>query len=141
MTMMLWEEQLKEEYLNPSEVRKTFIYILVCPIDGMVKYVGKSNNPDKRLRDHMLDFRCMDIHKAMWVRNLKSQKMKPELIVIDEVNLFDWKYWESFWCEYYKSLGFKLFNSRSRNGLTFANSKTFKPGNVPWNYGRKKINT
>lgn len=114
----------------------TFIYILICPIDGLVKYVGKSNNPTKRLKDHLLDFRCMDFHKATWIRQLRAAKKKPELIVIDEVSLFDWKFWEQWWCMYYKSLGFTLFNVRSRNGLTYANSKTFKPGNIPWN---KKI--
>lgn len=111
----------------------TFIYILICPLDGLVKYVGKSNNPEKRLKDHLLDFRCMDLNKAMWLRSLRAKKLKPELVVIDEVDILQWKYWEHFWCGYYKSLGFKLFNSRSRNGLTFANSKTFKPGNIPWN--------
>ncbi len=118
----------------------TFIYILICPFDGTVKYVGKSNDPIKRLKDHLLDFRCMDLHKAMWIRELRAKKLKPEMVVIDEVSLFDWKFWEQWWCMYYKSLGFKLFNSRSRNGLTFANSKTFKPGQRPWNYGLKLKN-
>jgi hypothetical protein len=114
----------------------TKIYILICPLNGKVKYVGKSNNPDKRLKDHLLDFRCMDLHKAQWLRLLKSNNQKPELIVIDEVSIYDWKFWEEWWCHYFKSLGFKLFNKRSRNGLTYANSKTFKKGNIPWN---KKI--
>jgi len=100
----------------------TFIYILICPFDGLVKYVGKSNDPNKRVKDHMLDFRCMDLNKAVWIRKMKSNKMKPEMIVIDEVSSFDWKYWEQWWCIYFKSLGFKLFNTRSRNGLTYANS-------------------
>lgn len=114
----------------------TFIYILICPIDGKVKYVGKSNNPVKRLADHCLDFRGMDLHKAMWIRQLRGIKKRPELVVVDEVGSFEWKFWEEFYCHYFKSFGFKLFNTRSKNGLTYANSKTFKKGNVPWN---KKI--
>lgn len=115
----------------------TFIYVLICPLDGKIKYVGKSNNPEKRLKDHCLDFRCMDIHKAMWIRQLKGKGIKPELVIVDEVPVFDWKFWEEFYCYYFKSLGFKLFNTRSRNGLTYANHKSFKPGNKPWNYGKK----
>lgn len=111
----------------------TFIYILICPVDGLIKYVGKSNNPQKRLKDHLLDFRCMDLNKAMWLRELRSKKLKPILVVVDEVDSFDWKDEEQQWCEHFKSLGFTLFNVRSRNGLTYANSKTFKPGNIPWN--------
>lgn len=116
----------------------TKIYVLICPLDGDIKYVGKSNNPDKRLKDHLLDFRCMDLHKAKWLRLLKDQKQKPILVVIDEVGMWDWKFWEEWWCTYIKSLGYTLFNKRSKNGLTYANSKTFKPGNRPWNYGIKK---
>ena len=114
----------------------TKIYALICPMDGEVKYIGKSNNPEKRLKDHLLDFRCMDLHKAQWVRLLKAQKKRPILVVLDEVDLFDWKFWEEWWCSYFKSLGFTLFNKRSRNGLTYANSQTFKKGNIPWNKAR-----
>lgn len=115
---------------------KTFIYILVCPLDGLVKYVGKANDPVKRLKDHMLDFRCMDLNKAMWIRKLRSLKKKPEMVIVDEVDSFDWKFWEEAYCAYFKFLGYTLFNSRSRNGLTYANSKTFKKGNIPWNKDR-----
>ena len=111
----------------------TFIYILICPLDGLVKYVGKSNNPEKRLKDHLLDFRCMDLNKAMWIRQLRALKLKPRMEVIDEVDADNWKNKEQYWCEYFKGYGYELFNTRSRNGLTYANSKTFKPGNVPWN--------
>ncbi len=116
----------------------TYIYILICPLDGRIKYVGKSNNPNKRLKDHLLDFRCMDLNKAMWIRNLKAQKLKPRLEIIDEVHSDDWKNKEEYWCKYFKELGYELFNTRSRNGLTYKNSTTFQPGNKPWNYGIKK---
>lgn len=111
----------------------TFIYILICPLDGDIKYVGKANNPEKRLKDHMLDFRCMDLHKAQWIRLLRSHKKKPIMFIVDEVSSFEWKFYEEWWCEHFKSLGCQLFNKRSRNGLTFSNSKTYKPGNIPWN--------
>jgi len=116
---------------------KTFIYILICPVDGNVKYVGKSNNPEKRLKDHMLDFRCMDLEKAKWIIDLKRKKLKPKLEIIEQVDSFHWKEKESYWCDHYRNLGYTLFNKRSRNGLTFSNSKSFKKGNIPWNYGIK----
>ena len=111
----------------------TFIYALICPVDGSMKYVGKSNNPEKRLKDHLFDFRCMDLRKAQWIRMLKSVKKKPILIILDEVDIFDWQFWEDFWSQYFKSHGIVLFNTRTKNGLTYANSKTFKKGNIPWN--------
>lgn len=112
----------------------TKIYALVCPIDGQIKYIGKSNDPVRRVKDHMLDVRDMDVHKALWVRTLKAKKLKPELLILDEVEIGEWQYWEEFYIGYYKSLGASLFNKRSGgNGLTFASSQTFKKGNVPWN--------
>lgn len=114
----------------------TYIYILICPMDGLIKYVGKSNNPIRRVKDHLLDFRNMDLNKSLWITKLKQQKKKPEMVIIDEVDSFDWKFWEDWWCCYFKSMGFKLYNKRSRNGLTYSNSKTFRPGNIPWNKGK-----
>lgn len=115
----------------------TFIYLLICPIDGRVKYVGKANNPLQRLRDHVRDFRCMDARKANWIRRLRAEGRRPEVLVLEEVAIADWKFWEEWWCQYWKGMGFELFNKRSRNGLTYANSRTFKPGHVPWNKGKK----
>lgn len=113
----------------------TFIYILICPMNGRVKYCGKSNNPVKRLKDHCLDFRCMDQGMENWIKKILEKGLRPKLIVVHEPDVEDWKDMEEFWCEYLRALGFKLFNKRSRNGLTYANSKTFKPGQTPWNKG------
>lgn len=118
----------------------TFIYILLCPMNGLVKYCGKSNDPVKRLKDHCLDFRCMDQGMENWIKKILEKGLRPKMIIVDEPEIADWKDMEMFWCEYLKELGFKLFNKRSRNGLTYANSKTFKPGNKPHNFGKKKVN-
>lgn len=118
----------------------TSIYGLFCPIDGKLKYVGKSGNPVRRLKDHMLDVRDMPVEKLLWVDEMKRKKLKPILEILDEVSVDNWQYWENFYIEYFKSLGIQLLNKRSGNGLTFANSKTFKVGNRPHNLGKKKIN-
>lgn len=72
----------------------TFIYCLICPVDGLLRYVGKANNPAKRLKDHCLDFRCMDGNKASWILTLRRRGLKPEMMIVDEVEIFDWKFWE-----------------------------------------------
>jgi hypothetical protein len=111
----------------------TNIYVLICPLDGQAKYIGKSNNPERRLRDHMTDFRT-EYNKGRWIRMLKHQKLKPILEVIDEVSIDNWQYWEQWWIEYFKSLGIKLLNyNKGGNGLSVGNHNTFKAGNKPKN--------
>jgi len=116
----------------------TFIYMLLCPLDGQVKYIGKANNPKRRAADHMFDIRGMTPEKLEWIGLLRKNKTKPILEILDEVDIDMWKWWENFYIQYFKWLGIKLINTnRAGNGLKFANHQTFKPGNVPWN--KKKI--
>lgn len=79
----------------------------------------------------------MDSGMKAWVKGLLRNGKRPELEIVDEPDIDDWKDRELFWCEYFKSLGYVLFNKRSRNGLTYANSKTFRAGRIPWNKGLK----
>lgn len=121
---------------------KTYIYILICPLTKQVRYVGKSNDPKRRLRDHMIDFRTRlgEFAKTTWLLELYRRDLKPEMEVVDTIPIGDWKYWEQFWIEYFKSIGCKLVNSgKGGNGLSVANSQTFKKGNIPWNLGKKKV--
>ena len=111
---------------------KTWIYALICPLDKTVKYIGKANNPERRAKDHMIDQRGIGVKKLCWLDELKRAGKKPELLLLDEVSADNWQYWESFYQDYYKSLGFNLLSSRSGGGLTYANSQTFKKGNQEW---------
>ncbi len=118
----------------------TFIYMLICPIDNQVKYVGKANNVPHRVKDHMLDLRGVSKEKAEWILELRKAKLKPIVEILDEVSVEDWKYWEAFWMEYFISLGCKLLGKRCPGrGLTYSNSMTFKKNNIPWNKGKIKM--
>ena len=111
----------------------TFIYGLFCPIENKIRYIGKSNNPKRRLKDHMYDFRT-EYKKGRWIRSLKHQNLKPELVILDEIPIENWEFWEQWWIEYIKFIGLQLLNyNKGGNGLTIGNHKTFKVGNIPWN--------
>jgi hypothetical protein len=73
----------------------TYIYILEK--DHIPFYVGKTKHLIRRKHKHYQTY-GKDI----------------ELIIIDEVT--DWKYWESYWIEQFKSWGFILTNQNKGGG-------------------------
>lgn len=106
-----------------------------------VKYVGKANDPKRRGKDHMIDFRTRlgEFRKVKWLSELKVRKLKPEMEVVDTVDMEHWKYWEQWWIEYLKSIGCDLLNyNKGGQGLSVGNEQTFKKGNIPWNLGRRR---
>jgi predicted GIY-YIG superfamily endonuclease len=118
----------------------TFIYALFCPLSGKMKYIGKANQPHKRVKEHMYDIRGMTSEKIEWVGQLRKHNKKPILEILDEVEIKKWEFWEGFYIDYFKSLGIQLINTnRKGNGLKWANHQTFKPGNRPWNKNKIKM--
>jgi len=68
-----------------------FIYILVE--NNIPVYLGKTNKPNRRLREHRMNF---------------SKDVCLE--VIDEVEENEWMFWEQWWIELFYNWGIKLSN-------------------------------
>ena len=108
-------------------MRKTFIYGLICPYSLELRYVGKANDPQRRLKDHMYDFRGHELNKALWFRKMRQDKIKPILEIIEEVTMDKWQEAEEFWIAYFRYIGANLLNiQEGGNGLSEANYTTFK---------------
>lgn len=90
-------------------MKTTFIYILVDPRDDKVRYIGKSNNPKKRLEGHLGDKK--KTHKCNWIKSLTTLNLRPIIETIDEVLESEWQFWEVHYISLYKSWGFDLTNS------------------------------
>lgn len=113
-----------------------FIYVLIDPRNDQVRYVGKSKDPVDRYRNHYNSARDKNTHKRNWINNIRKDGLRPELLIIDEVELDDWVFWECFYISLYKSYGFNLINYTSGgDGSTFGNKGSWKKGNVPHNKG------
>lgn len=90
----------------------TFIYALTEPFnENEIRYIGKSDKPYKRHTEHILEsVRGTKTKKCNWIRSLIKKDLVPELIILDEVLLEEWSFWEQFYYDLYKSWGFKLLN-------------------------------
>jgi hypothetical protein len=74
-----------------------FIYILVE--NNIPVYLGKTNEPNRRLREHRVNF---------------SKDVTLE--VIDEIEKKEWVFWEQWWIELFGSWGIKLLNRNKGGG-------------------------
>jgi group I intron endonuclease len=88
----------------------TFIYILKDPITNEVRYVGKSDNPKKRLSEHINKSKHTSTYKNNWLKNLKKNNLKPILEIIDVVDKSNWGELEKKWITHFKEIGSNLTN-------------------------------
>lgn len=92
----------------------TYIYALHCPIAKTVRYIGKSNNPTERLKQHIYfaETGRSDHHAARWIRKVLKAGLTVELKVIAEIGpQEDWREVERHWISKGKSLGWELTNT------------------------------
>lgn len=89
---------------------KVYIYGLVDKSKNELKYVGKSINPKSRYRKHLQDSNKKISYKDKWIYSLLENNNKPELLIIDEVDEYNWEFWEKHYISYYKFIGCKLTN-------------------------------
>lgn len=86
----------------------TFIYALCEPGTRTVRYIGKANNPKRRLNDHLRTSIKENNHLGRWLQSLDK---KPTLVVLSEVLGDQWKIEEKRYINSGKILGLRLTNS------------------------------
>lgn len=130
---------------NQNIMRKTTIYMLICPITLECRYIGKSVDPLKRYQKHIQNGmkEGPKRHVYSWINGLLQKQLLPEMVVIDEVE--DWVFWESFYIEYFKSIGCKLTNLTigGEGSIGYKHTEKWKQdmslkakGRKPWNTGK-----
>ena len=66
------------------------IYALHDPRDGVVRYIGKAKDAQKRLRSHLAEKR-REYPVYLWIRELASLGLRPSLAVLVQCNDGSWK--------------------------------------------------
>lgn len=113
---------------------KVFIYSLADPRDGVIKYIGKTNNVEVRLKNHINPARYKNTLKFNWIRDLRYSGLIPILDIIEVVEAVDGKERERYWIKFYIDNGNPLTNNS--DGVLFGNITSFKKGNKSWNEGK-----
>lgn len=87
-----------------------YIYGLVDPESGQVRYIGKSIRPAQRLQNHMNE--VSNCHRSHWLQALKKKGLRPGLVIFEAVQ-GDWPWQESerFWIKRGRALGWPLTNN------------------------------
>lgn len=89
------------------------IYGLVDPRNGIIEYIGRTNDLKRRLKQHI--FKSLKSKskskKEAWICSLNSKNLKPEMVVIDWVSE-NVAQVERKWIERYFEINPNLKNSR-----------------------------
>ena len=90
------------------------IYALSDPRNGRVRYVGKSDDPQKRLLNHIHNavVQRKRNHRANWIRQVVASGGQP-VVAILESGTGDWQAVEQRWIAHFKQAGADLVNSTS----------------------------
>lgn len=87
----------------------TFIYALKEEGVETIRYVGKSNDPYKRLQQHIKNYAKLKSKKINWINSAIKRGKNIELIILEKVDISDWQEREIYWIKQYNSD--KLTNS------------------------------
>lgn len=91
----------------------TYIYGLIDPASRAIRYIGKSIQPQERLKQHIRDVRAGRLHNRhlqSWIRGLLSADLEPELMVLDCVPATGWQRYEIAWIALLRKSGTGLVN-------------------------------
>lgn len=90
-------------------VDTTKIYGLTDPRTGIVRYIGKSDDPVLRLKGHLVDHgKC---HRTNWLQELIRAGLRPGVVILEEVPVTEWQDAERWWIKHFREQEYLLTNS------------------------------
>lgn len=117
---------------------QAFIYILCHPITGEIRYVGKTNNPKRRLSMHKKENR--NTRKNAWIKSLSKVGLEPEMEILEQFPHepdSNWQESEKFWISYLRFIGCNLTNLDGGGSSGFLKSEESRRKISMSNTGKK----
>lgn len=94
-----------------AKVNAITIYGLLDPRTAKVRYVGKTNDPKRRLSQHIKgrdDQRMTPVRT--WVKALARRGIEPRMIEIELCEPAQWEDRERYWIRYFRDGGHDILN-------------------------------
>lgn len=92
--------------------KTVYIYGLVDPVSNKIRYVGKSIDPESRLKQHIKD--QSHVYRTCWIHSLLERGLKPTYIILEMVKPGnDWEVRERYWIVKGYEEGWRLTNLTS----------------------------
>lgn len=81
---------------------KLFIYGLKEVGTSTIRYVGKTDNLNRRKNEHIRDSKKSKTHKTFWINKVINSGSEIEIVLLEEVNNDNWQNREIFWIDLLK---------------------------------------
>ena len=97
-----------------------YIYALIDPIGGDVRYVGKTFDLKMRDSQHFTSGLKVTDKKSEWIAALRAQGKRPKMVTLEECTLDTWAEAEKRWIAHYRfNTPFVTNKSVGGNGHSF----------------------
>ncbi len=111
---------------------KTCIYALIDPRNESVRYIGKSDNPTRRIKGHLRDVRDnLKCHRVSWIKELMLNGLMPKVKILFTPKKENWQEVESQTIAHYKQFCDLVNMTDGGDGQM--------EGHIPWNKGKKGV--
>jgi hypothetical protein len=87
---------------------KAFIYSLIDPRDNSIFYIGKTNDPIRRLRYHT-NYK-KNTPNSKFIRDMLCVGIKPKMEILEVISPEDWQEKERYYISLYRKMGVGLKN-------------------------------
>lgn len=113
-------------------MKKNFIYTLSHPITEEIRYIGKTNNIEKRFNKHLSNHGLLEKSKKNnWIISLLKDNLLPKIEVLDETTENNINELEIFYISLFRSWGFRLLNmTEGGDGASWVGKKHTKESKI-----------